>query len=194
MSIEVRRDSSRGHVGSDSRFCSSCGLWLRLRASSDVSCFLSPRIGSVSRRPWRGRNAGSRRDSLLRRQGARCSAFNIEHGPAVWNGCCGGRDAQRQLTDRCGRRSSMVAWVVVVKLKCEVSNHPSERCFFGICGQWVSLLGAATHVASCRRSFPAISFCPPLGEDALNKGAGQSWGRSQPFRGRPVPAECAALS
>lgn len=98
--IEVRRDSSRGHVGSDSRFCSSCGLWLRLRASSDVSCFLSSRIGSVSRRPWRGRNAGSRRDSSLRRQGARCSAFNIEHGPAVWNGCCGGRDAQRQQIGR----------------------------------------------------------------------------------------------
>jgi hypothetical protein len=74
------------------------------------------------------------------------------------------------------------------------------RCFFGSFGQWSRCWGGATHChplpplspaadAHSQRSPPA----PPLGEAALNKGAGQSWGRSQPFRGRPGPAELRVL-
>jgi hypothetical protein len=96
-----------------------------------------------------------------------------------------GGDAERQLTDRCGRRSSVVAWVVVVvvvvKLECEVSNHPARDAFSAALVNGLAVGGqpppTATLVASCRRSFPAISPCPPLGEDALNKGARQELGQ-----------------
>jgi hypothetical protein len=77
-----------------------------------------------------------------------------------------GRDAERQLTDRCGRRSSMVAWVVVVKLKCEVSNHPARDAFSAALVNGLAVGRAAAHCHPCRQLptlIPSDLLLPAIG-------------------------------
>jgi hypothetical protein len=94
-----------------------------------------------------------------------------------------GEDAERQLTDRCGRRSSMGAWVVVVKLKCEVSNHPARDAFSAALVNGLAVGGqppTATHCHPCRQLptlIPSDLLLPAIGGRCPEQGCGTELGQ-----------------